>query len=106
MGDMADMMIEQGIAQISDPDYDPELDCADWVAGGIAYTYKTTRCKYCRTPRLNWVDKDGKWRLYRQDGEVHSCKQYRDAKQAERECPDPDPFNGDEGPDPAQLGEW
>jgi hypothetical protein len=99
VGDIADMLIEQGIAQMTDQDYEPE-------SNGFYRAYfkqdRTSRCKYCGTGNLKWHN-DGGWRMLDDEGEPHSCQEYRDAKGIEE--PDPNPFNDSE-PDPGQDGEW
>lgn len=34
---------------------------------------KHVSCKHCGKGKLHWQQKDGRWRLYSKDGELHSC---------------------------------
>lgn len=78
MGDMADMLIEQGIAEMTDQDYEPDLydrrDYDRFVHHPM--TVRTTQCKYCHTVMLRWTQTDAGWRLQTLKGNIHSCKAY------------------------------
>jgi hypothetical protein len=99
MGDMADMAIELGLSMA----YEDGLGYEDEHEGGIGNSVRYCTCNYCRTYLLRWQRTLNGWRMVNEAGEIHSCKEYRNAK---RNTPDPDPDNGRDGPDPAQLGEW
>lgn len=66
MGDMADMLIEQGFEQWLD-------DNADGM-GHEPNPPAFITCRYCKTRGLEWGDLDGKWRLFTGKGELHACK--------------------------------
>lgn len=66
MGDMADMLIEQGMEQWLD-------DNADGM-GHEPNPPAFITCRYCKTRGLEWGDLDGKWRLFTGKGELHACK--------------------------------
>ncbi len=100
MGDMSDMAMEQGLSML----YEDGVGCiGDECGGGIGNSVRFCTCKYCHTYLLRWHQTENGWRMINEAGEIHACKEYRDAKK--RYDPDPDPFNGDAGPDPAQWGE-
>jgi len=62
MGDMADMLIEQGFQNMIDG-----MDEEPW----------TRACKYCDERDLHWRQLAEGWRLFNDLGEMHSCKEYR-----------------------------
>ena len=85
MGEMADMAIEQGIAQMTDQDYEPDYDSSRWkdvptVRRGSMYRHEKKTCRYCGEHGFKWTNlgKEG-WRLIDEDGELHTCKEYEDA---------------------------
>lgn len=64
MGDMADMLIEQGIQNMLDGIEDGE-------------GFWTRACKYCDERDLHWRQLPEGWRLFNDLGVMHTCKEYR-----------------------------
>lgn len=104
MGDMADMAYELGLNQMMDDGYGIgyEPGFTNAYFSGIGNSVRFVTCRYCHTYLLRWSRTENGWRMINEAGDIHSCKEYRKAKAYD---PDPDPFNGDDGPDPAQWGE-
>lgn len=72
MGDMADMLIEQGFDMMIDGDMEDEYS-GPW---GSRYSYAPRDdlvCKYCQTGGMHWSYGPGGWRLFTHRGELHSC---------------------------------
>jgi hypothetical protein len=65
MGDMADMLIEQGFEMMMDGD-----DAWDYPESNHS-NLKT--CKYCGATGFHWVDTEGGWRLADYSGKLHNC---------------------------------
>lgn len=63
MGDMADMLIEQGIQNMLDGIEEPEPF--------------TRACKFCDERDLHWRQLPEGYRLFNDAGEMHHCKEYR-----------------------------
>lgn len=63
MGDMADMLIEQGFANLF-----------EGIEDGEPFT---RACKFCDERNLHWRQLAEGWRLFNDLGEMHSCKKYR-----------------------------
>lgn len=40
--------------------------------------YYGSRCRYCGREQLRWHETDNGWRLFDAQGNVHTCKEYRD----------------------------
>jgi hypothetical protein len=66
MGDIADMLFEQGLQEM----IDGELN------GPPSPVY----CKYCKRDGFHWDLTDTGWRLITITGRIHSCKAYRDGR--------------------------
>ena len=61
MGDMADMIID-------------DIMLAHWDNGGPDFEQPLKRCKYCGEDGLHWrEDGYGKWRLFDDRNNMHSC---------------------------------
>jgi hypothetical protein len=66
MGDMADMLIEQGFANLF-----------DGIEDAVSGEPFTRACKYCDERDLHWRHLAEGWRLFNYEGVIHSCKEYR-----------------------------
>lgn len=83
MGEMADYEIQMGLEQMLDGEYTDAYDGPD--GGTFARRPPFSRwCNYCGKSHLDWKQTDFGWRLIDKTGEIHSCDQYRAAKQAAR----------------------
>ena len=78
MGDMADMLIEQGFDMMLDGECDP-------YDGG--YSEPRTVCKFCKKRELHWEETGSGWRLFNSSGVMHSCNSHK-AKPAIRRTPE------------------
>lgn len=65
MGDMADMLIEQGFGQLADGDV--------W---GEPSVRKTLRCRQCGKTPLDWRKILDIWVMFEKNGKVHMCCGY------------------------------
>lgn len=63
MGDMADMLIEQGFNNY-----------LDGIEEGEPFR---RACKFCDERDLHWECTNDKWRLFNDLGQVHDCPEYR-----------------------------
>lgn len=76
MGDIADMQI------------------GDWETWWLEHDHRAPdhhadpfhkTCKYCGCKHLAWGETDFGWRLYNEQGEIHSCKEYQTKDREEHE---------------------
>lgn len=60
-------------------DYADEVKVAIYFSGiqddyePVKRKVKHVSCKHCGKGKLHWQQKDGRWRLYSKEGELHSC---------------------------------
>jgi len=81
MGEFADIALEQAMDEYLENDYSHEDDEDD--NGPVVYRSKRKlpTCKFCHQERLLWKSVSGKWILFNNDSEYHTCNGYTPPKE-------------------------
>lgn len=72
MGDMADMLIEQGFDMMIDGDMEDEYS-GPWGSRSFFAPRQDIVCKYCKEGGMHWGYGPGGWRLFTDEDELHGC---------------------------------
>ncbi len=78
MGEMADYAIEQGMDMWFAHMAGQCLEECVYDEPEQRHLPKTkVACRYCKSTKVHWEQKQGRWRLVTDSGALHSCKEMR-----------------------------